>query len=831
MWSIELESDIFLVMRDQLRKLAIFLFWGMLIFILNNSWGDHPALGRILNPFTGVWQNGIVKKDFNLELKPLQSKVHVQWDEHAVPHIFAENNWDLYFVQGYLHAKDRLFQMDLAARAGSGRLSEVVGDKTLEMDKYFVRIGMREGARKATEGFLKDKLTQQAVDAYVAGINTYINSLNYKDYPVEYKLLNVRPELFTPLHVGQFLKIMSFRLAGKSFDLELTKLLKRMGREKLWDLFPPYQRDPSFIISENDLPISLRNKPEVFEENFISVFADYKSYLNKLYSPNGEGEGFNGSNNWAVHKSKSQTGYNLLANDTHLAFTLPSVWYEMQLMNDNSNVYGASFPGAPGIIVGYNQDVAWAVTNATMDTMDFYEVEFRKDYTEYLHKGAWKKVKVIVEEIPVKLGETRKIRTLWTHQGVVVDKKENKGLVLAWTAHQESAELEALLNLNRSKNIESCRKELKKYQAPAQNFICTDRESISITHNGRVPSRKLGQGRYIMSTATPNNEWQEYVNFEELPTAFNPKKGFVSSANQVAVGPNYKHYLGWYYDDSYRGQRIHDVLSQEKKFTVKDMMALQNDVKDKMVEQALPLMIKNLDFTSLNEKQNSLITELKNWDYLILHDSYLPSLFYVWWKNLKVAIWQDQLLPEKGGPPLFPQASRTIDLMRDLTDFSQPKDLWNEVWVDDETTPNKKETLKEIVTASFLNMWHELTDRFGEFSNGSEAWNWENINKLNIRHVAKIPGFNGREYKLNGSLKTVAANTGTHGASWKMLVELGPELDAWTNVPGGVSGNPFDPTYQLWLESWTQGKMRKVHFWKEPQSSEGIKSVEWGPKK
>ena len=481
-----------------------------------------------------------------------------------------------------------------------------------------------------------------------------------------------------------------------------------------------------------------------------------------------------------------------------------------------------AFPGAPGIILGHNQDIAWAVTNATMDPMDFYEVEFRKDFSEYKYENEWRSVKVIDEVIRIRGNYEVTIPTLWTHQGVVIEKKGHKGLVLAWISHQESTELQAFLNLNRSKTLNDCRKHTKLFSAPAQNFICADKDNISITHNGKIPKRKRGQGSYIMSGSQPQNDWLDYIPHDELPAIVNPKSGFVRSANQAAVDENYKHYMGWYYEDSYRGKRIKEVLEAKNKHTVKGMQDLQNDVRDKMAEASLSYMLKGLKEKSLSELQKKAIKELKSWDYQVLYDSYLPSLYYVWWKHLRNSIWRDQLWEE--GRHLSPQATRTIELIKDLASHSPPKNPENLYWIDDVSTKEVKESFQDIVTRSFNDMWMELTERFGNYGS---AWNWENINILDIQHIARIPGFSAKKEKMSGSFKTVSANKGSHGAAWKMVVELGPKVEAWTNIPGGVSGNPFHPSYQHWVKSWSQGKLRKAQYWQELQAKDKVKTVEW----
>ncbi len=817
-------------MREFANRIVIFVFWGFVVFALNKPWGSVPPIGSLLNPFQGVWQNGPIRPEKNLKLKGLIGNVELIRDQYGVPHVFALNDEDLYYSQGYLHAKDRLFQMDLSARAGSGRLSELVGDRASEIDKFFVRIGMREGARNALEGILKSPIASKAVEAYVKGINEYISNLPKKDFPVEYKILNAKPELFTPLHVGNFLMTMSFRLTGKNFDLEINRILKKLGSERTLDLFPNYISNPSLIIEKPDVSNFNGNKA-VWNTNFLSRFYEYDPELIKFVGFKNEPDGFNGSNNWAVHKNFTKNKKNIVANDTHLGLTLPSVWYEMQMKSPNQNVYGASFPGAPGIIIGHNNQVAWAVTNATADSMDFFEVKFRNDFSEYFFEGEWRKTKIINEEIIIKgEGVPHKMRTVWTHQGVVIDKKDDEyGLVMAWTPLLESAETEAFLRLNFSSSHEECRQSLKLFHAPAQNFICADRQDISITHNGKIPKRKIGQGRFIMDGSSSDSSWTEFIDFDELPSTINPSQGFVRSANQSAVDDTYPHYLGWYYDDPFRGQRIYDLLKNNRELTVEDMIKFQYDKKDLLAEKALPYFVKSLSGSQLTEDQSKAVEKLKKWNYNVEHDENEPTLFYVWWKHFRNELWKKHLWTDFSS--LTPQDNRTLKLIEDV--FKKIRgQSFNWQWLEASSQEETEKKLQELIQQSFFSMWKELNERFGLYGNN---WNWEYVNVLNLKHVANIPGFESNKYKMGGSAKTVNANKGEHAAAWRMVVELGDEFEMWTNIPGGVSGNPFSPTYQHWLESWTKGEMRKAYYLKdiqsiESQSGEGFqRKITWEP--
>ncbi|MFY8004497.1 MAG: penicillin acylase family protein, partial [Chitinophagaceae bacterium] len=362
--------------------------------------GKTPRLGYFLSPQTGFWQNAeAVDADFseNISLQGINAKAEVLLDDRLVPHVYAETDADAYFVQGYLHAKFRLWQMEFQTHVAGGRLSEIQGEAGLKIDKYFRRLGMVYGAENSMKELEKDPEIKAACDAYTAGVNAYINQLNPKDYPLEYKLLDYKPENWTNLKTCLFLKFMSFDLSGQGDDdLLATNTKNFFGYELYQQLFPLAADSLDPILPKGTTFASPTVKtvtPASFDSLYIGK-ADSFSRISPIIPDKN-----NGSNNWAVSGTKTASGRPILCNDPHLGLNLPSLWYEIQITTPTSSSYGVSFPGSPCVIIGFNDSASWGVTNAGRDVKDFYRIQF-KDSTmkQYQLNGNWQTA-VIREEV------------------------------------------------------------------------------------------------------------------------------------------------------------------------------------------------------------------------------------------------------------------------------------------------------------------------------------------------------------------------------------------------------------------------------------------------
>ncbi|MCS7073158.1 MAG: penicillin acylase family protein, partial [Bacteroidia bacterium] len=477
---------------------------------LNNKLGDIPPLGKFLNPFHGCWQNAEINalpQTMRLQLSELEQPVTVQFDERLVPHIFAQTDRDLYFVQGYVTAMLRLWQMEFQTHAAAGRISEIVGEKAVEFDRFKRRSGMSFGAKRALEALEQDPDAKLAITAYSDGVNAYISKLKKRDYPLEYKLLDYQPELWSPYKTALLLKMMAWDLSGNNSDYQMTNVLKELGSQTVAELFPNYPaimdpivpRGTKWDFIPEKLPVPAVDS--LTQRNLTSHFQS-QSTIYQWEEPT------LGSNNWAVGATKSATGFPILANDPHLGLNLPSLWLEMQLVSPTVNVYGATLPGAPTVIIGFNQNIAWGVTNVDPDVFDWYRIQFKDaSMKQYWHDGVWKETQIEITEIKVRGKESVWDTIVYTHHGPIVlktgetpyNQQTPPMCAMRWLAHDPSNELKTFWKLNRAKSYEEYVEALTYYTCPAQNFIYADNQkNIALWSNGKFPLRYRGQGKFIL---------------------------------------------------------------------------------------------------------------------------------------------------------------------------------------------------------------------------------------------------------------------------------------------------------------------------------------------
>jgi penicillin amidase len=774
------------------------------ILLIEIKWGDIPAVAVFLNPATGFWQNADSKhiiKEKQLKLKGLQGKVIIRYDENMIPHIFADNDHDLYYAQGYVTAGDRLWQMDIQTRSASGRLSEIVGSKALEVDRYHRRMGMVYGAENTLKEMMKDPRMAVMINAYTEGINTYIHQLWKRDYPIEFKLLNYEPEDWKPINCALLLKLMSETLAGYSDAPAMTNVLKKFGPKVTNDLFPdyPFREDP---IIPADTKWDFKALP------LPKASADFLAAMTEPVKHQEKAEGL-GSNNWAIAGSKTANGYPLLANDPHLNLTFPSIWYQIQLSAPGVNTYGVSIPGAPCVINGYNNHIAWGETNVGADVLDFYYIKFKDDSrNEYWYNNKWNKTTKRVETIGIHHGFSVVDTVIYTHHGpVVYESKEKRpkshldipvGAAVRWIAHDASADMMTFYLLNRAKNYADYRKALSYYTAPAQNFIFASADKdIAITVNGKFPLKFKEQGKYILDGTDPANDWQGWIPAEQNPASKNPARGYLSSANQSSTSPDYPYYLNWDFASYERGKRISDRLSVMKNATVDSMRALQNDTYSIKAQDVLPTLLSYIDHAKLTDDQRQALKLVKGWDKYVDADSQGATVFSAWWIKFYTMVWSDKFNEDEGLN--MPSQDRTIKLL-----IKEPQSPWF-----DNTKTKMKETCADLVNAAFVAAVKDLVKKHGK---PGTAWEWGKVKETYINHLANLDGFGADKFIAGGSGSTVNALMDGHGPSWRMVVQMGPKVQGYGIFPGGESGNPGSLYYDDMLKTWQAGQLKPLLF-------------------
>jgi len=777
---------------------------------LNRQIGRLPPLGKFLDPFHGFWRNVELSDrvfDNQMRLHGLERPVSLSYDDRQVPHIFAEREHDLYFMQGFVTAKDRLWQMEFQTHAAAGRLAEILGPALLQYDRHQRRIGMTYAAEKTLRALQHDAEMVSVLQAYSDGVNEFISTLAPAEFPLEYKILDYAPEPWTPLKCVYLLKYMAWKLTGRSNDLRMTNVLSRFGPEIVRRLFPdtPVRTEP--VIPPGTVwhfqPVT-RQRPETAFEPAVA------RDLPKFQPHPG-----NGSNNWAVSGSRTASGYPLLANDPHLDLTLPSIWYEIQLAGPDVNVYGVSLPGAPSIIVGFNQKIGWGVTNSEADVLDWYQETFRDaSRKEYWHDNQWKKTWRRVEKIRIRGAATVLDTVMYTHHGPIVleegedahDGRTPPGHAMRWLGHDPGNEVRTFYELNRAANYEEYVRALESYVCPAQNFVFASQDNdIALWHNGRFPARWREQGKFILDGSDPLTDWQGWIPHEQNPHVKNPKRGFVSSANQKPTDLKYPYYLGAHFAPYYRGARINEWLRTSDNLVPDDFRVIQLDTKNLHAESVLPALLKMLARPPLSEKQKDIFEVLRRWDFFNDAEKVAPTVFDKWWRILYHAIWDDEF----GEPGLtLPGRARTVEMIVGDPDAG---------WFDDIHT-GKVETLPELVRAAFDKACGELRSFLGDMG---EAWQWGKYKATSIRHLARIPGLGIKGLITGGDLGIVNATGRHHGPSWRMVVSLGPEVEAWGIYPGGQSGNPGSRHYRDFVDDWLRGELAELLFMKTKDDDHG----------
>jgi penicillin amidase len=798
------------------------LLMALLLYLLGNSFGTTPPLGKLFSPFTGFWQNAINAEEKLINLPGVKAPVIIKIDDNQVPHIFAENNHDLYYAQGYLVASDRLWQMEFYTMVSSGRLTEIVGEQALEYDRYNRRSGMAKAAAETTERLNEVPLVKAELEAYAEGVNAYINSLSEKDLPLEYKILNYRPEQWSPLKTLLMFMNMRNQLNGGSSDFRMTRMAQKYGVEVINDLFPDFIKRADPIIPAgtqwNFEPLKI---PEMPQEIMASLDMENKEL--SWQASHSE----IGSNNWAVGGNKSATGLPILSNDPHLGLTLPSIWYQAQLVSQDVNVYGACLPGVPGVIIGFNKDIAWGVTNTGPDVLDFYKIRFKDDSKkEYFHDGEWKPVSLRVEDYKLKSGGLITDTVRYTHHGPVIyeeDIEDNfnenvpPGYAMKWITHEnQPTDLLCFRSLNRAQNYDDYRQALTYYNAPAQNFIfASNQNDIAITPNGKFPLKWNEQGKFLLDGTRADHDWKGFIPAEHNPTVKNPPRGFVSSANQSLTDETYPYYIDYEYADPYRGTRINNRLEQMTAATIDSLQSVQNDNYSLMAEWFLPKMLAAADFQ--NEEVKLL---LESWNYM--NDPHLvaPSVFETWHATMMRMIWDDEF-PETERMR-YPSDDRTLSLIEENPESD---------YFDNIKTKNQRETFNDIASQSLNKTLDSLSKSYGE---DITKWNWAKVKNTGIRHlVPAFEAFSVLNIDMGGGKTIVNATQEKWGPSWRMIVQLDKNWPVAHGIyPGGQSGNPASKFYANMVPSWSKGELYPLIYLKneEEEHHQIIKTFKIDPK-
>ncbi|MGB8648280.1 MAG: penicillin acylase family protein [Anaerolineae bacterium] len=677
-----------------------------------------------------------------LQVRGLKNQVQVIRDSKGVPHIYADNIDDLFFAQGYVQAQDRLWQMELDRHVGHGQLAELFGDipysadrTTVDVDKFLRTIGLDHAARADLAAL--DPQMRGYLQKYADGVNAFIHT-HSDTLPIEFTLLGVHPADWQPLDSLVWAKVLNYDL-GMNYPDELmrVRMVDAVGAERAAQLFPPFPADGPFIISPDLKKYSLDsgNGGQTVAQSTAPVQSVGPVDLQDLSALNASLNLYHsgiGSNNWVVDGTRSTTGKPLLANDPHLGISMPSVWYMLGLhcqpVSDACplDVVGFGFPGAPGVVIGHNQRIAWGVTNTGPDVQDLYiEKVNPNNPNQYWYQGQWQDMQVEPQVIHVNGGKDVSFSIQYTRHGPVMTpvlKNVTTTLALQWTATREPSTLfHAVYNLDRAQNWDDFRNALKLWDAPAQNFVYADIDgNIGYQMPGRIPIRAQGTGMIPVDGSSGEYEWTGYVPFEELPFLYNPSSHYIATANNQVVPNDYRYFIARDYDAPFRARRINALIQSKDKLSPADFQQIQGDLYAAHLVKLQKYIVTYKPTGFLGQRA---LTYVQQWDGMLKDDSVGGTILEVTYMKLLSDLFQAQL-----GTDLFNSYADRGDIHRLLID--QLLDDPNNVLWDNPATP-QKETRDDRLLQAYLEGVDWLGSQFGDWP---PDWQWGRIHTVTFAH-------------------------------------------------------------------------------------------------
>ncbi|MEH6496501.1 MAG: penicillin acylase family protein [Pseudomonas marincola] len=740
-------------------------------------------------------------------LAGISDTVTITRDVSGIPHIEAASLKDASFGLGYSHAQDRLWQMEINRRIGAGRLSEILGSAALGKDKFLRTLGVYQSALVTFDGL--DESTKTLLQAYADGVNSYLTTRSGA-LPPEFLILGTEPAPWTTADSVVWSKMMSWDL-GKNWakEIERMRLMTILGPEKVNQIMPPYPGDKLAALPD------LRQEYKTANLDVGKLFAMAPEPL-----PDGAG-----SNNWVVAGNKTVSGKPLLANDPHLGLAAPALWYFAHMKTPNVNTIGATLPGVPGIILGRNDHIAWGFTNTGPDVQDlFIEKINPDDANQYKTPEGWADFSTREETILIKDAEPVVITVRATRHGPVIsdalgsateDLPAQNVLAFAWTTLLAADKTpDASEKMMRAKNWDDFRAAIKHFTSPQQNMVYADVDgNIGYYAPGLVPIRKpenTAQGRIPVPGWLPENDWDGFIPFSELPQVYNPSSDQHYTANEKIIPDDYPHFISSDWTLPYRANRIKERLEQEEKHSMQTFIDLQSDVKSGMADEFLGIL---LTTKPSNERAREALTELSIWDGKMTKSGAAPLIFNGWIRELNRSVYADEL----GDAFESYWKQRPIFLKNVLLNTDKQG-----VWCDDINT-EAVETCEMILQDSLTAALDDLEDRYGD---EIRDWNWGEAHFAHSDHIpfSRVAGLNHLfDIKVPSMGGTYTVNVGrnrlkddkqpfanSHAASLRAIYDFSDLDNSLFIHSTGQSGNIMSPLYDDMAVDWAGMKYRKM---------------------
>jgi len=671
----------------------------------------YKMLSASLPKYTGEINSENIKDD-----------IEIYRDSLAVPYILAKNDEDAAFALGYLHAQERLFVMDMARRAGEGKLSEVLGEEAVPFDKMFLTIGLKRDARENVKRL--NPVSLKLLQAYSNGVNLFIKNAK-GHYPVEFDALGYDPDEWKPEHSLVVIRMMAWQLNISWWvDFAFSDLVLKLGEEKVKQILPKYEENGPYII-----PSELKNY-SFLDKGLMETDMAFRDYMGITGT-------HLGSNNWIVNSIKSSSGKVLIANDPHLEYGAPGRWYAAVIKSGSETCSGVTLPGVPGIVIGKNDNISWALTNIMADDADFYVEKLDSTKKKYLYNGAWRDLVSYKEKIKIKKGRDVNFEIKLTHRGPIITDIhpytvlfEDKGIKsppisMRWTGNDFSDELFAFYKINKAKNWNEFKSAVQMFNVPGQNFVYGDRNgNIGYAFGAKLPIRSNNSPTFIYDGTTDKYDWKGYVPASELPSLYNPPQNYIASANNKTV-KDFKYHISNLWEPSSRIERITNLLNSKNKLSVEDYEKMQMDQVSPYAEIITGYILnafKNKKVTDHN--LNQVLELFGDWNFDLSEESQVPSVYAMFFKYLLKNIYYDKMGHDLFNEFVFMANVPYRSVMQVLSDSTNS-------WWDNPKTP-QTETRDEIIRKSLA---EAITDLELKFGTDVTMWQWGNLHKVTFKHA------------------------------------------------------------------------------------------------
>ena len=781
--------------------------------------------------------------DGEITLGELDGPVDIYRDQAGIPHIYASTEHDLFFAEGYIHAQDRFWQMDFQRHASAGRLSEMLGDATLDIDTFLRTLGWERVARQELE--MLDAQSLSMLEAYSAGVNAYLAEHDGTDLSLEYLFLGLlnsdyQPADWEPLNTLTWAKAMAWDLRDNmDNEIERAILLATLPAERVEELFPAYQDNRPIILPDYEFSFQSAASPGAVPA-LPSGVAQLFSQLDEQVTAADEVLGGDpaaelGSNSWVISGELSATGAPLLANDPHLDASIPSIWYQVGLHcapqgpDCSYETVGVSFVGTPGIIIGHNGRIAWGLTNVGADVMDLYIIKVNPDNSnQYEMNGKWIDMQIVDEDIRVAGEQTITLSVRITQFGPIIsdafgdladfdqtsglELPDNYAIALRWTALDPGNTLQSILKINRAQNFDEFREAARDFVVPSQSLLYADVDgNIGYQMPGHIPMRNQTDGKYPIPGWTDEYAWQGFIPFDELPYGFNPSSGYIIAANNAVVGTDYPYLIADFWDYGYRAQRVEQlILAAGGPIDSAYYRQMQADSVNLGALEIIPAL-SSLEFSDAGTA--SLRDRLLTWDGNQSVDSAEAALFNTFWMQLLKTTFNDEL-PEAYWPSGNSLWYVVVENL--LTD---PESAW---W--DNVATEAVERRDGILQDAFAAAVIELKSRQSADPN---QWTWGDLHAITFVHQTMdnfpVIGslFNRGPFPVSGGSATVNA-TNWDAANGDFSVGSLPskrsimDLSNWENSlqigTTGQSGHAYHPNYIDLAPLWAAVEYLPMHW-------------------